>query len=188
MENKEFSFTICLECKGNGKKRKRLGKKGQLRYQMACHQFEKTKREGASPVRPKRTYYTCLNCNGSGLIHSAHHPIADKENYPHVAIIGAGIGGVALAVACLHRAIPFTLYERDSGFDTRSQGFGLTLQQASNAIKGLGLSSLNQGVNSNLHIVHTIEGKVIFKWGMRMLMPSDIKTTPKRINMHIARQ
>jgi thioredoxin reductase len=26
-------------------------------------------------------------------------------HYPHVAIIGGGIGGVALAVACLHRGI-----------------------------------------------------------------------------------
>ncbi|MEQ8238354.1 MAG: hypothetical protein RIA69_04035, partial [Cyclobacteriaceae bacterium] len=52
--------------------------------------------------------------------------IADKENYPHVAIIGGGIGGVALAVACLHRRIPFTLYERDSDFNARSQGYGLT--------------------------------------------------------------
>tara|TARA_B100000767_G_C19778375_1_gene544305 strand:- start:11556 stop:11768 length:213 start_codon:yes stop_codon:yes gene_type:complete len=49
-------------------------------------------------------------------------------------IIGCGIGGVALAVACLHRQIPITLYERDINFDIRSQGYGLTLQQASKSI------------------------------------------------------
>jgi hypothetical protein len=43
-----------------------------------------------------------------------------------------------LAVACLHRGI-FTLYERDSSFEARSQGYGLTLQQASKAIEGLGI-------------------------------------------------
>jgi 2-polyprenyl-6-methoxyphenol hydroxylase-like FAD-dependent oxidoreductase len=141
-----------------------------------------------TPVLPKGGLYSCSNCCGSGLLHSASHPIADKENYPHVAIIGGGIGGVALAVACLHRGIPFTLYERDNSFDARSQGYGLTLQQASKAIKGLGLVSLNQGVNSTRHIVHTTEGKVIIEWGMRMRIQSNTKTSPKRTNVHIARQ
>jgi len=76
-----------------------------------------------------------------------------------------GIGGVALAVACLHRSIPFTLYERDSSFDARAQGYGLTLQQASNAIKGLGLFSLKDESNSTRHVVHTTEGKEISEWG-----------------------
>ena len=59
----------------------------------------------------------------------------DHINYPPIIIIGAGIGGVALAVACLHRSIPFTLFERDQSLDARSQGYGLTLQQASKAIE-----------------------------------------------------
>jgi hypothetical protein len=64
-------------------------------------------------------------------------PIPDTENYPHVAIIG-GIGGVALAVACLHRGfrLPFTNAITASKLD---QGYGLTLQQAK-AIEGLGVS------------------------------------------------
>jgi 2-polyprenyl-6-methoxyphenol hydroxylase-like FAD-dependent oxidoreductase len=51
-----------------------------------------------------------LNCSGSGLVAAISPPIPDTENYPHVAIIGGGIGGVALAVACLHRGfrLPFT--------------------------------------------------------------------------------
>ncbi|HKC69539.1 MAG TPA: NAD(P)/FAD-dependent oxidoreductase, partial [Bacteroidia bacterium] len=119
---------------------------------------------------------------------AASHPVADTKNYPHVAIIGAGIGGVALAVACLHRGIPFTLYERDTSFDARSQGYGLTLQQASKAIKGFGLFELKQGVCSTLHIVHNTEGKVIVEWGMRMRTGEDAKKSPKRVNVHIARQ
>lgn len=155
---------------------------------MAIQQSEKTKDEGSTPVHPKGHLYSCLHCGGSGLLPSASPPIADKKNYPHIAIIGGGIGGVALAVACLHRGIPFTLYERDSGFDVRSQGYGLTLQQASKAMKGFGILSLKQGVNSTCHVVHTTEGKVIVEWGMRMRMPSDTKTSPKRTNVHIARQ
>lgn len=186
-ENEEVSWTICQECQGHGKKKQRLSKKVRLRYQMELNHFEKMK-EGTAPVRPKSHLNSCLNCFGSGLIHSASHPIVDKENYPHLAIIGGGIGGVALAVACLHRGIPFTLYERDTHFNVRSQGYGLTLQQASKAIEGLGIFSLEEGVVSTRHLVHTTEGKVIGEWGVRKWMQTDVKTSPKRTNVHIARQ
>ncbi|MNQ76672.1 FAD-dependent urate hydroxylase [compost metagenome] len=187
-QNEVASWTICEECQGRGKKSQRLSKKVRLRHQIAFEQFEKTKGEGTAPVRPKGHLYSCLNCCGSGLLPSASPPIADKENYPHLAIIGGGIGGVALAVACLHRGIPFTLYERDSNFDARSQGYGLTLQQASKAIEGLGIFSLAEGVISTRHLVHTTEGKVIGEWGVRKWIQSDVKTSPKRSNVHIARQ
>ncbi len=188
MENKDANWTVCKECQGRGKKRRKLSKKVRLRYQLAVDNFEKTKGEGPAPVRPKGHLYLCVNCNGSGLVAAASTPIADKENYPHVAIIGSGIGGIALAVACLHRGIPFTLYERDSGFDVRSQGYGLTLQQARKALEGLGVFSLKEAVITTRHLVHTTDGKVIAEWGMRKWMQPDAKTPPKRTNMHIARQ
>ncbi len=188
VENEDANWTICLECQGHGKKRQRISKKVRLRYQMELDHFEKTKGEGTAPVRPKGHLYLCLNCFGSGLVQSASYPMADKENYPHVAIIGGGIGGTALAVACLHRGIPFTLYERDSHFGARSQGYGLTLQQASRAIEGLGIFSLQDGVISTKHIVHTTEGKVIGEWGIRKWLHPDMKTAAKRTNVHIARQ
>ena len=159
-----------------------------LLYQRALEQFEKSGGEGIAPVRTKGHLYSCLNCSGTGIIHSNSYPIADKENYPHVAIIGGGIGGVALAVACLHRGIPFTLYERDKSFNERSQGYGLTLQQASKAIEGLGVTSLAQGVISTRHVVHTTEGKEIGEWGNRKWVQSDEKNSTKRTNVHIARQ
>jgi 2-polyprenyl-6-methoxyphenol hydroxylase-like FAD-dependent oxidoreductase len=188
LENTAASWTVCPECQGRGKKSRGLPKKERLRYQMALDQFEKSNAEGTAPVRPKAPLYLCLNCSGSGLVPSASPPAADKENYPQIAIIGGGIGGVALAVACLHRGIPFTLYERDIDFDARSQGYGLTLQQASKAIEGFGIFSLEEGVVSTKHVVHTTEGKVIGEWGVRKWMQSDAKTSPKRTNVHIARQ
>lgn len=188
VENEMASWTICPECLGRGKKSRRLRKKVKLRYQKALDQFEKTKGEGAAPTPPKGHLDSCLNCSGSGLVPAASHPKADKENYPHVAIIGGGIGGVALAVACLYRGIPFTLYERDSSFDKRSQGYGLTLQQASKAIEGLGILSLEEGVISTRHVVHTTDGKVIGEWGMRKWMDADAKSFSKRTNVHISRQ
>ncbi len=187
-ENEAGNWSICQECQGRGKKSRGLSKKARIRYQVELEQFEKTNGEGTIPVLPKGHLHSCSNCLGSGLIHSENHPIANTENYPHVAIIGAGIGGVALAVACLHRGIPFTLFERDSHFEARSQGYGLTLQQASKAIEGFGIFSLKEGVVSTKHIVHTSEGKVIGEWGMRKWIPSETKTTQKRSNIHIARQ
>ena len=186
--NSVTSWTICPECQGRGKKSRGLSMKARRQYKKAFDQFEKRNGEGTAPMHPKGHLYICLNCSGSGLLHSANPPIPDKENYPHVAIIGGGIGGVALAVACLHRGIPFTLYERDSNFDARSQGYGLTLQQASKAIEGLGIFSLEEGVISTRHVVHTTEGKIIGEWGVRKWMQSDVKTYTKRTNVHIARQ
>ena len=188
LENSSASWTICENCKGLGKKSRKLSKKALLGYQMACNEFEKTNKEGNAPIRPKAEQYSCTNCAGSGLVSSENFPIPNNENYPHVAIIGAGIGGVALAVACLHRGIPFTLYERDNSFSDRSQGYGLTLQQASKAIKSFGIISLKEGVVSTKHVVHNTDGKVVGEWGMRKWLPSETKTFPKKTNMHISRQ
>ena len=139
LDVKEGYWVACTYCQGRGKRSRRLRKKVRLSYLKELTEFEQMKGQGPAPIRPKAHLELCLKCAGSGLLPSDHFPVADTEHYPHVAIIGGGIGGVALAVACLHRGIPFTLYERDSGFDVRSQGYGLTLQQASKAIEGLGI-------------------------------------------------
>lgn len=188
MENEEEYWTVCPQCQGRGRKRRGLSGKAKRGYQNALNHFERTKGEGPAPVRPQGHIDFCLDCKGTGLDRSVNPPFIDKENYPHVAIIGGGIGGVALAVACLHRGIPFTLYERDSGFDARSQGYGLTLQQASKAIQGLGIFSLKKGIVSTRHVVHTTDGKIIGEWGVRKWVPGDDIAPPKRTNVHIARQ
>jgi len=187
-KNDQGHWTICQDCKGQGRKRNKLRKKIRLKYQRKLEEFEQKKSEGTAPVRPKGQLHACQNCKGSGLITSDTTTLINSINYPHIAIIGGGIGGVALAVACLHRGIPFTLYERDPSFDARSQGYGLTLQQASKAIEGLGIVSLEEGVISTKHVVHTTEGKIIGEWGIRKWGRSEAKTTPKRTNVHIARQ
>ena len=187
-------WASCPECQGRGKRHRRLSGKARRRYQNALAQFEASQTKGGGkeepPVRPKGHLEDCANCQGSGLVSSPAPPLVDEENYPHVAIIGGGIGGVALAVACLHRGIPHTLYERDGGFEERSQGYGLTLQQASKAIAGLGICSLDKGVVSTRHLVHTPEGKVVAEWGGRKWLESnaDALPKPKRTNVHIARQ
>jgi len=188
MSNKTSCFTACKECGGFGKKKRRIKKSVKLRYQSELENFKKTNYEDTAPVPPIAHLYTCPTCLGSGLISSDEFPIPDTENLPHVAIIGGGIGGVALAVACLHRGIPFTIYERDNSFNERSQGYGLTLQQASKVIDGFGIINLEQGVVSTRHLVHTPDGTVVAEWGMRKWIENSTKDSPKKTNIHIARQ
>jgi len=188
LENKKQHWNICKKCAGIGKRTKRISKKTQLQYNTAVAQFEKTNDKEIPPSRTKGPLDTCLTCKGSGLISATKIPLVAKENYPHIAIVGGGIGGVALAVACLHRGIPFTLYERDDNFNTRSQGYGLTLQQGSKAMAGLGIHSLEAGITSTRHVVHTTNGKIIGEWGIRKWGRSASKEAPTRKNVHIARQ
>ena len=187
MENiKSSDWTVCDACQGLGKKNRLIKNNAKKPY----HSLPNTGKE-TEATAPKFHLENCAICEGKGLIPALASPTVDTALYPHVAIIGAGIGGVALAVACLHRGIPFTLYERDDSFDARSQGYGLTLQQASKAMAGLGILTLNKGVVSTKHIVHTPEGKVVGEWGMRKWMENEPNAAPRKNNIHnihIARQ
>lgn len=186
--NTTTSWTMCLTCQGMGKIKQRIPKRTRLQYQKDVAQFQQSNQEGIEPVPPKGHWNTCATCSGTGLLLATTPTVSAPEDYPYVAIIGGGIGGVALAVACLHRGIPFTLFERDTTFETRSQGYGLTLQQASKAIEALGILALEEGVISTRHVVHTVEGAILGEWGIRKWVPSKTKTAPKRTNIHIARQ
>lgn len=173
LENSFASWSVCQNCKGQGKKNRRQTKKLPIQQ---------------DNIVTKNEHIACKSCLGSGILSSVNFPQVDNENYPHVAIIGAGIGGVALAVACLHRGIPFTLFERDRSFSERSQGYGLTLQQASKAMKSFGINILKEGIVSSKHIVYSTDGNIIGEWGMRKWMPSNTKKSQKQTNIHIARQ
>jgi len=187
-KNKKFNYIACDFCLGLGKKKLRLKKKVRLHYLLELEKFEKTNQPEISPIKPKTNLSPCKKCSGTGLIKANNSLIINKEYYPHVSIIGGGIGGAALAVACMHRGIPFTLYERDDNFEARAQGYGLTLQQASKAIQGLGIFSLDNGIISTRHVVHATNGKIIGEWGMRKWLHENEKKTSKRTNIHIARQ
>ncbi|WP_410879366.1 FAD-dependent oxidoreductase [Myroides sp. DW712] len=179
-EEEQVYWTVCMACHGLGKKNKGPRKKARINKQTLDTSIE--------PLRVSISHFsTCSKCAGSGIVPASCPPPVDIT-YPHVAIIGGGIGGMALAVACLHRGIPFTLYERDLHFDARSQGYGLTLQQASKVMKDFGLLTLEDEVISTKHIVHDTDGKILGEWGFRKWQTTAQQPTQKRNNIHIARQ
>lgn len=182
------AWAVCLACKGRGQQSRRPSSKARRAYQEALEQFDHSNDDAIAPSRPEAVTTRCASCEGTGIIAATSPPETTRDTYPEVAIIGAGIGGVALAVACLHRGIPFTLYERDQGFDTRAQGYGLTLQQARKVMKSYGLQHLEEGIVSSRHLVHTTDGTLIGEWGMRKGKASLEKITSKKSNIHIARQ
>jgi len=53
--------------------------------------------------------------------------MSQPTSKPHVLIIGAGLGGLALAQALRKKGISFQIFERDSSCSTRFQGWALSL-------------------------------------------------------------
>ncbi len=96
-----------------------------------------------------------------------------------------------MALACQHRNIPYTVYERDTSFDERSQGYGLTMQQGGKALQALGLATTGEGrlgIHSKRHIVHLPDGTQVGQWGLKVWGRPETKQQAKRQNAHIARQ
>ncbi|MDA9129078.1 FAD-dependent monooxygenase [Candidatus Gracilibacteria bacterium] len=164
-----------------------IGKRAKYRYERKLKQFEAGIPGVTKPKVLVPHIDSCKDCNGAGITESESF-LRPNSDYPHIAIIGGGIGGVALVAACLHRGIPYTLYERDTSFDARSQGYGLTLQQASKAIEGLGIFELEGGITSTRHVVLDTTGKVIGEWGRRKSIIPENESPTKRRNIHISRQ
>lgn len=168
-------WTVCPKCHGEGKIRKPPSRKVRLRH-------KRSKTEAPPRLDP------CQNCNQTGLVVAASDVPSPLESPLQVAIIGGGLGGLALGVALMHRNIPFQIFERDSDFSQRSQGYGLTMQQASRALAAFGIPYLPDGITSTKHVVHTIDGSIVGEWGIRKWGRDANKAPPKRQNVHIARQ
>jgi hypothetical protein len=177
------SYTVCTTCRGQGKIKRAPSKKQKLRHKRAKLQDDNTPLP--SRIDP------CKKCNQTGLSPTSDFDSevkATSKRLPQVAIIGGGLGGLALGIALSHRGIPFQIFERDTSFLQRKQGYGLTLQQASRALASFGINALEEGVTSTRHVVHTIDGKAVGEWGFRKWGREETKRPPKRQNVHIARQ
>jgi len=183
-DSRSQNWRACPACHGGGKWARDPSPLILRRYQRALRD---AKPGDPLPKPPVPNIEHCPECQGSGLQESAT-PTAPDPRYPNVAIIGGGIGGLALAIACRHRGIPFTIFERDQDFDQRSQGYGLTLQQASRALKCLGIHGLPGALATTKHVVHGEDGTIVGEWGLRKKGRPAAKSAPRRRNMHVARQ
>ncbi|EOD33021.1 hypothetical protein EMIHUDRAFT_229975 [Emiliania huxleyi CCMP1516] len=144
---------------------------GRLRACSRCHGegglYTRGKRRsgGAAAVirRP------CAACGGIGLVDGMlppprHEPgPRDRAFVGTVAIAGGGIGGAAAALALQQRGFRVVVYERDSNFDQRAQGYGLTMQQGATALAQLGLP--NEGVFSYAHSSFLPDGTLLGEYG-----------------------
>jgi len=184
----ELNWKVCESCTGIGKRKRKISKKAKFEYLEAYAFYLKNSLTTKQPIAPKSSWIICTNCDGAGIIKSSNITEPNFDQFPNIAIIGLGIGGISLAIACLHRGIPFTIYERDAAFDTRSQGYGLTLQQASKALKHLGITNLKEGIVSTKHLVFDLDKNVLGEWGIRKWMPNAKNPKNKQTNIHIARQ
>lgn len=187
-------WTVCGKCDGEGKLKFPPSRKARLRHKRARTSSsppEGDRREEAPPP-PAPRIEPCGRCQGSGLAEARSKEAVDRESFPEVAIVGGGLAGLALAAACRHRGIPYAVYERDLRFSQRAQGYGLTMQQASRALKGFGIATtpLVDGVTSTRHLVHRPDGTVVGSWGLRVWGRSNAKSKkePKRQNVHVPRQ
>jgi 2-polyprenyl-6-methoxyphenol hydroxylase-like FAD-dependent oxidoreductase len=114
------------------------------------------------PIPELRTLF-CVHCSGSGLIQSETFDLSllsgqDNKNTSNcyelmtlpVIVIGSGIAGAALTLALQQRGIPVVCVEKDASFSTRRQGYGLTLQQGTQALEGLGFYFGRQALEESL--------------------------------------
>lgn len=122
-----------------------------------------------------------------------------------IAICGGGLGGTALALALQRRKLPFVVIEKDASFAARRQGYALTMQQGTVALRGLGLEAElgteGSGVPSFGHVSYSASGEVLGAYGRGVVRSedgseADVETLLRprtnggagRHNIHIPRQ
>lgn len=222
-------ITACPKCHGDGKISAKLSKKAHARRKRKKQQgiegideeenVESNNNFIPSPTRP------CPECSGSGLVAANPDSKETKTNKNHaknqssvqprisVAIVGGGIGGIALAAALQQRNIPCVIYERDLSFEERNQGYGLTMQQGARALRSLGFFGFSDnakekyteysnkgdntqkhdkfGIHSTRHVVHKPDGRIVGEWGMKVWggrFEKNGRGHATRQNAHISRQ
>ena len=137
----------------------------------------------------------CKYCWGTGLVPTPNgKPHMPHPNSPRVAIVGAGIGGAALALAFQQRGVHASVFERDKSFLMRKQGYGLTLQKYSGTTALRQLGVMLKGIGSNANISLNADGRELGRYGHSTRICANEKggvnlaAGEARKNMHLPRQ
>eukprot|EP00793_Prasinoderma_coloniale_P002100 PRCOL_00002608-RA len=169
----------------------------------ACEEFTacpRCKGWGERAARTPGARAPCGRCGGRGVVPGA--PPAPRAGAGTVGVVGAGIGGCALALALRQRGVRCELLERDESFDARKAGYGFTLQQANSTLRALGIDSALLGVPTGAHYTHEARtGRVVGAYGHAIASRGGIasggdsdcehgrrKRRPRRNNLHLPRQ
>ena len=201
-EGNGINMMWCSSCGGEGvlsslsKKQKRARR---LEREAAARVSTRNTREHLMPKSSTNTApaknIPCKYCQGAGLVPTpSGKPLPPYPESPRVAIVGAGIGGAALALALQQRGVHVSLFERDASFLTRKQGYGLTLQKYSGTIALKQLGVMLKGVGSTANISLTANGRELGRYGHGTRIRANEKEAMNSVasgvrkNVHLPRQ
>eukprot|EP00928_Gymnodinium_smaydae_P038278 TRINITY_DN26430_c0_g1_i1.p1 TRINITY_DN26430_c0_g1~~TRINITY_DN26430_c0_g1_i1.p1 ORF type:complete len:1082 (+),score=131.33 TRINITY_DN26430_c0_g1_i1:283-3246(+) len=89
---------------------------------------------------------------------------ADVSKCGCIVVAGGGIGGAAIAVALQKKGFKVVVLEADASFDSRKQGYGLTVQKQ-DATKALGVSLVQDDAPSTSHYTFSSDGQILGFFG-----------------------
>lgn len=89
---------------------------------------------------------------------------ADVSGCGTIVVAGGGIGGAALAVALQKKGFEVVVLEGDASFDSRKQGYGLTIQKL-DAVQALGIDLAQDDAPSTSHYTFSSEGHILGVFG-----------------------
>jgi 2-polyprenyl-6-methoxyphenol hydroxylase-like FAD-dependent oxidoreductase len=121
----------------------------------------------------------CLSDAADAVVAITTAPISRCRDTIKVIIVGAGLGGLAAALALRHVGVEVVVYERDEGFNVRREGFGLTLtNNPKGPLAHLNLleACIDKDCPSICHWVFDSKGDILGYYG-RMLGSKDVSTS-----------
>ena len=91
-------------------------------------------------------------------------PVGDPKACGTIVVSGGGIGGAACAVALQKQGFSVFVLESDTGFDSRKQGYGLTVQ-GTDLRDGLGIDLAKDDAPSTSHYTFQSDGSILGFYG-----------------------
>ena len=135
------TYAVCHTCDGEGDVAPTL---------LSARQRKRLAHSGKAPQRQP-----CIECAGRGVVPGN----SSTAGPPKVAIVGGGLAGCAAALALKQRGVACAIYEGDSSQNERPQGYALTLQQGSRALRSLGV--VVRGTTPNGHASFDSTGRTL---------------------------
>jgi len=140
----------------------------------------------------------CKTCEQKRLLVDKEIILAQQRSHIKVAVVGAGIGGAATAVALGRLGFDVEVFEKDKEFAQRKQGYGLTIQQGISALKYLQID-LPLETLSYSHFAFYYDGTILgyfgaafseyFEKGEKYSKKTNGKFNGKgKFNVHVPRQ